>query len=150
VKPDEPDEPKDTPDMPQVVNVVAAADPASVAFAVPVQGAVAVSSAAHVATPPPLVTHLPSGPVKFSQNTRDGGSYPSPYYPSLAMRNHLEGTATVEIKVDETGAITSANVQKSSGSSVLDEAAIEVVKKRWRFPPGQPRWLSWSCTFRLE
>lgn len=151
VKPDEPDQPQDTPqDMPQVVTVIAAADPSSVAFAVPVQGAVAVASAAHLATPPPLVTHLPSGPVKFNQNTSDGGSYPPPKYPSLAARNHEEGTVTVEIMVDASGAITSAKIQKTSGHSELDEAAVDVVKNRWRFPPGQPRWLSWSCIFHLE
>src|SRR5436190_21366792 len=47
VKPDEPDQPKDTTEeTPQVMTVVAAADPTSVAFAVPVQGAVAIAPAA--------------------------------------------------------------------------------------------------------
>src|SRR5215813_3912444 len=53
-KQDEPDEPQNTTEeTPQVMTVVAAADPTSVAFAVPVQGAVAVAAAAHLATPPP-------------------------------------------------------------------------------------------------
>jgi TonB family protein len=57
---------------------------------------------------------------------------------------------TIEIRVDGTGNITSAKVEKTSGYGVLDEAALSVVKNRWRFPPGQARWYVWPCQFVLQ
>jgi protein TonB len=149
VKPDE-DQPLNAPtESPQVVTVVAAADPSSVAFAVPVQGAVAIAQEARLASPPPAVNQAPARAVQFNPNARDGGSYPPPVYPVIALRNHYEGTVTIEIAVDESGAITECKVFKSSGFSVLDETALELVKRRWRFPPGKPNLYHWSCTFQL-
>lgn len=151
VKPDEPDQPQNTTeDTPQVMTVVAAADPTSVAFAVPVQGAVAVAAAAHLATPPPPVTHAPPTATKFNPAVADGGSYPPPQYPGVALRNHYQGTVTIEIVVDPSGKITVAKVQKSSGSPALDEAALDAVKNRWRFPPGNERYYYWPCVFQLQ
>jgi TonB family protein len=56
----------------------------------------------------------------------------------------------IEFAVDASGAIVEAKVLKSSGFSVLDEAALDVVKRRWRFPPGQPRLYHWPCIFKFE
>src|SRR5215475_767046 len=82
VQPDEP-APLDAPvETPQIVTVAAPAD-AAVAFAVPVQGAVAVAKEARFATPPPPVTQA-SGPTRFDPNAKDGGSYPLPDYPTAA------------------------------------------------------------------
>ena len=150
-KPDEPDQPQNTSEeTPQVMTVVAAADPTSVAFAVPVQGAVAVAPAAHLATPPPPTTHAPPPATKFNPAVADGGSYAAPQYPGIALRNHYSGTVTIEIHVDATGKITLARVQKSSGFPVLDEAALDVVKNRWRFPPGSERNYYWPCVFQIQ
>jgi periplasmic protein TonB len=150
-KPDEPDQPQNTTEeTPQVMTVVAAADPTSVAFAVPVQGAVAIAAAAHLATPPPPVTHAPPTATKFNPAVADGGSYPPPQYPGIALRNHYQGTVTIEIMVDPTGKITVARVQKSSGFPALDETALDVVKNRWRFPPGTERYYYWPCVFQLQ
>jgi protein TonB len=150
-KPDE-SQPQDTPaDTPQVVTVVAAADPSSVAFSVPVQGAVAVAvaDAVHLATPPPPVNQAPPRAVQFNPNVSDGGSYPPPSYPGAALRNHYAGTVTIEIMVDASGAILEAKAFKSSGYTVLDEAALDIVKRRWRFPPGLPRLYHWPCIFQF-
>jgi len=152
-KPDEPEpQPTDTPaEAPQVAQVVAAADPASVAFAVPVPGAVAVSPMAHLATPPPPVIKAPPAkPQTFNPNAGGEGSFPQPNYPSQAIRNHYQGTVIIEIMVEESGAISSVKVFKSSGFSMLDEAAQQVVERRWKFPPGPKRWLQWPCQFKLE
>ncbi len=152
-QPDETEpQPTDTPtEAPQVVTVVAAADPSAVAFAVPVPGAVAVAPMAHLATPPPPVIQAPPAkPTTFNPHAGGEGYFPDPDYPSMALRNHYQGTVMVEIMVDETGAITSVKPFKSSGFTVLDEAAVQVVQRRWRFPPGPKRWLHWPCTFRME
>lgn len=147
-QPDEP-APQDAPvETPQVVTVAAPAD-APVAFAVPVQGAVAVAKEARFATPPPPVTHAP-GATKFDPNAASG-SFPKPEYPVLAHAHQYQGTVTLEIFVDADGKITSLKVQKSSGYTILDDAALKTVKERWRFKgTGAPQDLIWPCIFRLE
>lgn len=149
VKQDEP-EPQDKPlDTPQVAMVVAAADPSQVAFAVPVEGAVAIAPARFATAPPPINT-APPKPTKFDPNASGEGAFPPPAYPGIAIRNRYQGTPTIEILVDPSGAVTSAKVVKSSGYPVLDEAAMQVVKNRWRFNPGAARDLVWDCTFILK
>lgn len=150
-KPDETDQPQDVQtDTPQVVTVVAAADAANVAFSVPVQGAVAIAAAVHLATPPPPVVKAPPKPIQFNPATASGGNFPPPQYPAAALRNHYQGTVTIEITVDAAGSVTAANIQKSSGHSVLDDAALDVVKHRWRFPAGTVRYYYWPCIFQLQ
>jgi protein TonB len=153
VKQDEPEEqPTETPtETPQVAAVVAAVDSPSVAFAVPVPGAVAIAPMAHLASPPPPVLKAPPAkPTQFNPNAGGEGSFPEPEYPAMAQRNHYQGTVVIEIMVSETGAITSAKVFKTSGFTILDEAALQAVQRRWRFPPGAQRWYQWSCIFRLQ
>ena len=148
-KPDE-QQPQDTPqDTPQVVAVVAAADASSVAFAVPVQGSVAIADAAHLATPPPppQTQAPPSKPIRFDPNVSDGGTHPLPSFPQSALRNHYTGTVTIEITVDASGAVTEAKIFQSSGFVVLDEAALQTVKRRWHFPTGHPGLYHWACKF---
>jgi protein TonB len=86
----------------------------------------------------------------FNPNASNEGSFPPPEYPGFAQRNHYQGTVTIEIQVDEAGTITSAKVQKTSGYSVLDEAALRVVKTGWHFKPGPSRWLLWPCIFKID
>ncbi len=153
MQPDETEpQPTDQPtETPQVVTVVAAADSAGVAFAVPVQGAVAIAPTAHLASPPPPVTQAPPAkPASFNPHAGGEGVFPEPTYPALAQRNGYKGTVIIEIMVEETGAISSAKVYKSSGFSILDDAALQVVQRRWRFTPGPKRWLHWSCIFQLQ
>jgi protein TonB len=63
-------------------------------------------------------------------------------YPRRALRRGLEGTVTIEIFVDENGAIVSARVVSSSGHEILDEAALEAVASLvgLRPPPGEVSW----------
>jgi len=153
-KQDQPEEQTSDPqvDMPQVVTV-AAVDSPDVAFSVPVPGAVAIAPVARLATPPPPtpVRKEQPKPQQFNPNAARGeGSFPAPEYPGSAQRNRYQGTVVIEIKVDEIGQITSATVYKSSGYTILDEAALQVVQRRWRFTPGPPRWLHWPCTFKMQ
>src|SRR5207249_7845423 len=124
-------------DTPQVAAVVAAPDTKGVEFAVPVEGAVAVAPA-RFATPPPPVTQV-AAPRKFNPDAEIGGSFPSPSYPVQAWRNRSQGTVTVDILVDATGAVTSAKVIKTSGDALLDQEALKTVKARWHFLPGEDR-----------
>jgi TonB family protein len=149
VQPDEP-APQDAPvETPQIVTVAAPAD-AAVAFAVPVQGAVVLAKEVRFATPPPPVTHAPAGPTKFDPNAGHG-SFPAPEYPVLAQAHQYQGTATIEILVDESGKKTSVKVRKSSGFTILDDAAQRIVRDRWRFDPtGTNQFLVWDCIFQLK
>lgn len=149
-KPDE-EPPQDTPtEVPQVVTVVAAADPSAVAFAVPVQGAVAIAQEARMATPPPPVNQAPPRAVQFNPSTAGAGSFPDPHYPAAALRNHYEGTVIIEFVVDASGRLASAKIQKSSGVPILDEEALETVKNRWHFASGKPGYFFKPFTFQMQ
>ncbi|KMQ77552.1 Ferric siderophore transport system, periplasmic binding protein TonB [Candidatus Burkholderia pumila] len=51
-----------------------------------------------------------------------------PDYPAMAKRRGETGTATVKLTVGLTGKIENVTLQKSSGSSRLDDAAMEAVR----------------------
>jgi len=138
-------------DVPEVTPVIAVADASAVAFPVPVQKVVAIAPMAHLASPPPRVAPQTPSPVEFAASpSSTEGFFPSPEYPTAARRNGYQGTVTIDIKVDQNGVIQSAEVFKSSGFSILDNAALQTVRKQWRFTPGKPRWLHWPCTFKIQ
>jgi protein TonB len=139
-------------DVPQVAAVVAVQNSPDVAFAVPVPNATAVAKEARLATPPPaVITQAPSGPVKFNpQAAGSEGTFPPPEYPRIAKQNQQQGTVIIRIQVAASGELTSVKVEKSSGFALLDDAALRVVKNRWRFLPGQQKDLIWPCTFQLQ
>jgi len=64
---------------------------------------------------------------------------PPPMYPDAAKRMRTQGTVTVDVILDETGKVVSANA--SSGPQILREAAVQAALKA-RFSPtklsGQP------------
>lgn len=66
-------------------------------------------------------------------------SLPSPYYPDSARRLRMSGVVVVEVVVDETGKVISANA--ASGPSPLRDVAVQAALKA-RFSPtklsGQP------------
>jgi protein TonB len=145
---DEP-EPQTTPvETPQVVAVVAAVDSPSIAFAVPVQGAVAMASPRY-ATPPPPINAAPPKPMKFNPDASTG-NFPKPTYPGYAWRNRYQGTVSLELIVDAGGSVVEAKVVKSSGFTILDDAAVKTVKEKWKFPPGSTRDYLWDCIFELK
>jgi len=155
-KPQEETDPIDnTPDTPQVAVVTAMLATPDIRFAVPVVGVTnVVTTAALASPPPPTVTQkpqsAPSGPVRFNPRAVGEGYFPQPDYPPLAIRSQQQGTVEIRIKVDAAGLVTSAEVQKSSRFSLLDDAALRVVKNRWRFPAGAVRDYLWPCVFQLK
>jgi len=61
---------------------------------------------------------------------------PQPRYPVDSLGRHPTGHGIVVVEVDQkTGWVTSAKIEKSSGSKLLDEAALDAFR-RWRFRPG--------------
>ncbi len=61
---------------------------------------------------------------------------PAPSYPSLSRRLGEEGRVLLRVQVMEDGTAGSVELQAGSGSSRLDQAALEAVKK-WRFVPAK-------------
>jgi TonB family protein len=65
-----------------------------------------------------------------------------PDYPEELREQGVQGTVTVRYTVDENGKVTDAGVARSSGSDVLDDAALRAIR-RFRYRPaqqnGQPR-----------
>jgi len=82
-------------------------------------------------------------------------SNPPPAYPMAARRRGIEGTALVHAEVSPEGACLRAELKKSSGAEMLDQAAVEAVRK-WRFVPAKRgsvavvAWVEVPITFKLE
>lgn len=80
---------------------------------------------------------------------------PSPAYPAAARRNGEEGTVTLRVLVSIEGAPREVTLERSSGSGILDAAALATVKT-WRFVPARrggeahEAWVLVPIVFRLE
>lgn len=61
---------------------------------------------------------------------------PAPPYPAAARRNGVQGTVMLKVVVTSEGLPARVEVDKSSGSFHLDNAALEAVKV-WRFTPAR-------------
>ncbi len=61
---------------------------------------------------------------------------PSPEYPALARRRGYEGLVFLEVLVDRKGKVIDLKIAQSSGFTILDQAALQAVKK-WLFKPAQ-------------
>jgi protein TonB len=62
------------------------------------------------------------------------GANPMPSYPALARRRGIEGKVVLDVLVSAEGQALSVEIARSSGFSLLDEAARETIR-RWRFRP---------------
>lgn len=61
---------------------------------------------------------------------------PAPAYPDPARRRGIQGKAMIQVEVTADGQPRDVIIARSSGSSLLDEAALNAVK-RWRFIPAK-------------
>lgn len=60
------------------------------------------------------------------------------FYPNAARRDRLTGSATVSFTLNASGKVTAVRVVRSSGKKILDEAAIEMVRRASPYPPIPP------------
>jgi protein TonB len=58
-----------------------------------------------------------------------------PPYPPSAIRGGIQGTVTLRLEIGTDGSVADAVVAESSGSAVLDDAAVAWVKSHWRYRP---------------
>jgi TonB family protein len=77
-----------------------------------------------------------------------------PVYPAAELKNGIEGDVTVELFVNEKGAVENAWVMVASGSRNFESASLEAVRQ-FRFKPpivdGKPSsmWISFQIRFRI-
>lgn len=88
-----------------------------------------------IAAPDTSATSFDAGPVGPSIAQLSTIAAPGPVYPRPAIQRRLTGTVTLRIHVDAGGRPIEVWVENSSGHAILDQAAMKVVKARWRFVP---------------
>ena len=69
----------------------------------------------------------------FGQPSPLSGNKP-PKYPADARRANMQGTVWILIDVLENGTVASATIDESCGHAMLDQIALEAVKK-WKYNP---------------
>lgn len=112
----------------------------------------AVESRAAAETKAPSRADPPLLPPTF------GAAYlrnPAPAYPAIARRNGDQGTVTLKVLVSAEGVSLRVELDQTSGSKSLDDAALEAVKG-WRFVPARrgtqniEAWVRVPVVFKLE
>lgn len=134
---------------PQVIPAVAPYSP-GIAFPVPVKVAavlVLAREAAPVSVPSPAPVAPPG--TRFRPGT-ESASTPQPEYPRLALQRGYEGTVVVKFTVEPSGAVSEVELAQGSGFAMLDEAALDGIRKRWRFAPGATRHHFVEIIFQLK
>ncbi len=61
---------------------------------------------------------------------------PAPTYPQQARRNGWQGKVLLKVFVSAAGKVDQIKLEQGSGYAILDQAALNTVK-RWRFKPAQ-------------
>jgi protein TonB len=80
---------------------------------------------------------------------------PPPAYPRISRRLGEQGKVLLRAMINADGTVAQLSVQKTSGFSRLDQAALETVK-HWRFVPARrggqtvPAWVVVPISFSLE
>jgi protein TonB len=108
------------------------------------------------APPPPVAKPVERATVKTPPSTQGRGArITQPEYPPASRRAGEEGTVQLQVFVLDSGRAGEVKVARSSGFPKLDEAAINEVKRNWRFVPGKEdgkpvsMWHTFAVTFRL-
>ncbi|WP_170984563.1 TonB family protein [Rhodoligotrophos defluvii] len=60
------------------------------------------------------------------------------HYPEAAARNGTTGVATLTFSIASNGRLTSVRLRGSSGAAILDQAALDTVRRASPFPPIPP------------
>jgi protein TonB len=123
--------------------VVVTPDSPAVLFSVPTAGNLVVPIAQAQAPPPaPLQPATPAARKEpqpsLLGNTGEGGDRPAPPYPRIAEELGQQGSVVLLLTVDAAGVVTSVEVKETSGSSILDHASVDYVKRHWTVAPGAP------------
>ncbi|MCX7757811.1 MAG: energy transducer TonB [candidate division WOR-3 bacterium] len=103
----------------------------------------------------PTETDIPIVPFWSVEVKPQPVNIPKPNYPELAKQAGIEGDVVVKALVDVDGRIIEVEIQKSSGNTSLDQAALEAARNAV-FTPAKQRdqyvrvWVSIPFKFRLK
>lgn len=93
----------------------------------------AAEASVDVTSPPSAVTAQDIIAPRFDADYLNN---PSPPYPAAARRLRLQGTVVLRVTVSHSGLPLDIRVVQSSGASILDQAAMNVVRE-WTFVPAR-------------
>jgi len=135
--------------------------PEALAPVSPASDAAAVQPGPAVPAAPPIATARP-GDLADSQTAGTVASARVSYiqrcrlliernkeYPLLARKGGLEGTVVIRGVLTRDGSLRQCSVNRSSGSSMLDNAAVRAVKRVGQFPPAPPELHGEELVFEL-
>jgi len=57
------------------------------------------------------------------------------YYPKMARVRGQEGQTIIRLMIDSSGRVVQVKLETSSGVEILDEAAVDIVRRAQPFPP---------------
>jgi protein TonB len=72
------------------------------------------------------------------------GNPPHPRYPAAAQRRGQTGKVVIRVVISADGGVVKAVIEKSSGHALLDDAALEAVRKA-RFKPYTENGVAYSA-----
>jgi TonB family protein len=137
-----------------VVAAVIAFNPGAAAVQVPAQSPAILSPVKISESSYSDIRVTPTTPlVVMNRDEEDwGGKSDAPEYPAMAQRRGYQGRVVLEISFDTTGGVSSARVRASSGYKLLDDAAVEKVRRdlRFAYAPDQPIIRLKEYTFQLR
>jgi protein TonB len=108
------------------------------------------------AAPPPVVAAAPPPPPPTPAVATTSHAVTANDYPAISLRLQEQGVVSVRYQVAPDGSVSEVEVKKSSGSERLDDAAVAMVKRRWKFKPatqdGKPVavWQEANVIFKLQ
>jgi protein TonB len=92
---------------------------------------------------------LPSADAAYLSN-------PPPDYPPVSRLRRETGTVVVRVLIGVDGRAQEGHIEKSSGYTRLDDAALTTARDRWRYRPGtragtpEAMWFNVPIRFVLE
>jgi TonB family protein len=90
----------------------------------------------------------------FQETQLSPSYFVQPHYPLSARKRGLQGLVVLKLLVNYSGEVEVIELLESSGHSLLDESAMEAVKK-WMFPKtttislGSKQWIRKTIEFKL-
>lgn len=153
--------PKVATTIPEAPRLISVADPARVAFALPVQPVQRVATASSSASTASVADSNPTADVAATAGSKDGvarqltfgegeGRQPAPEYPYRARKEGQEGIVRVRFTVGQNGRVVEAAPIARSPWRLLNEAALRVIRERWQFSQGETRVYEVSIRFEMR
>jgi len=98
--------------------------------------------------PPPQITPRPAPPAPpappkpvVSQAAKAKANLPSLFstddYPQSSIRNEEQGTTAVRLSIGTDGRVADCSITSSSGSTALDNATCNIIRRRARYTPAK-------------